>query len=74
MYCASANGTYTRPMQVQDPFTFAVEGTDALVVGQKLGFVIGMILICHALLAFFEAPASSNDQRTTQPVGRSNSP
>jgi len=54
---------------VQDPFTFAVEGTDALVVGQKLGFVIGMILICHALLAFFEAPASSNDQRTTQPVG-----
>ena len=28
----------------QDPFTFAVAGTDALHVGRKLGFAIGMVL------------------------------
>lgn len=41
---------------VQDPFTFAKEGTSALFVGQKLGFAIGMILTMHAVMTLFEQP------------------
>lgn len=41
---------------VQDPFTYAVEGTDALLVGQKLGFAVGMVLCMHAAMALFEPP------------------
>ena len=45
-----------KPDLVQDPFTFAAEGTDALRVGQKLGFVVGAILIMHALMTLLPAP------------------
>ena len=41
---------------VQDPFTFAVEGTDALLVGQTLGFAVGMVLCMHAAMALLEPP------------------
>lgn len=41
---------------VQDPFTFAEEGTIALYVGQKCGFIVGAILLMHAAVAFFGAP------------------
>lgn len=32
---------------VQDPFTYAVPGSDALLVGQKLGWAVGMTLAMH---------------------------
>lgn len=50
LFCSEA------PFLAQDPFTFAAEGTDALYVGQKLGFVIGILLLMHAAVTIFEAP------------------
>lgn len=41
---------------VQDPFTFAKEGTVALMVGQKLGFAVGMILCMHAAMTLLKPP------------------
>merc|ERR1719473_990705 len=41
---------------VQDPFTFATEGTSALYVGQKLGFTIGLILTMHAAMTLWPSP------------------
>ena len=44
------------PDLVQDPFTFATEGTNALLVGQKLGFAIGMILTMHCSMTLLKPP------------------
>ena len=44
------------PDLVQDPFTFATKGTDALYVGQKLGFAIGFILVMHAAMTALDSP------------------
>ena len=41
---------------VQDPFTFAVAGTDALHVGRKLGSIVGMVLCMHASVTLFQVP------------------
>jgi len=47
----------TEPAElVQDPFTFAKEGTVALMVGQKLGFAVGMILCMHAAMTLLKPP------------------
>jgi len=44
------------PFLVQDPFTFAVAGTDALHVGRKLGSIVGMVLCMHASVTLFQVP------------------
>jgi len=44
------------PDLVQDPFTFAKEGTAALMVGQKLGFAIGFVLCAHAVMTLVKPP------------------
>lgn len=41
---------------VRDPFVFATQGTDAMYVGQKLGFAVGMILTMHAAMALMSPP------------------
>ena len=47
------------PDLVQDPFTFAKEGTDALLVGQELGWVVGFILCMHAVMASLGSPLNN---------------
>lgn len=44
------------PDLVQDPFTFAKEGTNALLVGQKCGFAVGMILTMHCAMTLSKPP------------------
>ena len=43
------------PDLAQDPFTYAKTGTPALYIGQKLGFIIGVILVMHAAITYFDA-------------------